>query len=167
MNIKVIIVWGLAVLIFAGIGLFGYLNQNLLYATDENFTPKNDTEILHTCKSTLEFGESLYRFSVKDEVIDRLAITYKSTTENIELYESASNINRAIMEGINGVTSAMSGGIADFSLTINVNVTDYDKEKIEEMTNDFTKLLMVIDSISSYDVYNQALAQLNTTYTCE
>ena len=170
MNIKVVVVWAIAIVLFAGIGIFGYFNQDLLLLEEEpTYIPIMDNASeKHTCIATLEGGVSTYMFEINDSVIEKVSITYKATAGNLELYEAASNINQVISgEKLNGMSTVMYGGISDFSLMVNVNPNEYDKARVEAMTTDYEKLSMIIDSISSYDLYRQAISQIGNTYTCE
>ena len=170
MNIKVVVVWAVAIVFFAGIGIFGFFNQDILLLEEEpTYIPiiDNDSE-KHSCTATLESGQSTYLFEIKDNVIEKVSITYKANAENMELYESASNINQVISsEKLNGMSTVMYGGIGDFSLMVNVDPNEYDKARVEAMSTDYEKLSIIIASISSYDLYRQAISQIGNNYTCE
>lgn len=170
MNIKVVVAWAIAIVFFAGVGIFGYFNQDLLLLDEEpTYIPITDDDSeSHTCKAVLENGESTYLFQIRDNVIEKVSITYKANAENMELYEAASNINQVIsMEKLNGMSTVLYGGISDFSLMVNVDPNEYDKGRVEEMSADYEKLSMIIDSINSYDLYKQAINQFGNTYICE
>ncbi|MCH5166268.1 MAG: hypothetical protein J1F35_00110 [Erysipelotrichales bacterium] len=169
MNIKVVIVWSFAIVLLFGLGLLGYLNQDILLFKDEPYVPIVDEGTSSvTCTNIKDAYESTYRFSLKNDVIDRISIIYKNKEENIDAYTSASNINQAITsEKLNGLSALMSGGTSDFSLTVIVNPSDYNKARVEEMTEDYSRILMVIDSITDLDSYKQAINQDGNTYTCE
>lgn len=170
MNIKVVIVWAFAIVLFAGIGIFGYFNQNLLLIDDSKpYVPitDNDSES-HTCRAVLPGGESIYLFQIRDNIIEKISITYKANAENLELYEAASNINQVISgEKLNGMSTVIYGGVSDFSLMVNVNPNEYDKARVESMSTDYEKLSMIIDSINDYQLYQQAISQIGNNYTCE
>ena len=168
MNIRLIIIWSFAIILLAGLGIIGYFNQDLLLIDDEPYIPivNSETKSL-TCTLNKDTETSTYRFEIKDNLIERISLTYKTNIENVDTYTSASNINEAVAyDGINGVSVVMYGGVSDFSLTLNVNVNDYDKAKVESLTEDFTRLSMVIDTINDYDTYKKALAQIGE-YKCE
>lgn len=170
MNIKVVVVWAIAIIIFAVIGIFGYFNQDLLLLEeDQNYTPIMDNNLeKHTCTAFLDGGQSTYIFEINNKVIEKVSITYKTTVEDIEKYETASNINQVISsEKLNGMNAVMYGGTSDFSLMININPNAYDKARVEAMSSDYEKLSMIIDSINSYSLYQQAISQTGNLYTCE
>ena len=169
MNIKVVIIWSFAIILLFGLGLIGYFNQDLLLFDNEPSSPLIDNDASNlTCTSENSGYSSTYSFIIKENKIERVSITYKTNVENIDAYTVASNINQTVsVQKINGVSAIMYGGISDFYLTVNVNVNDYDKASIESMSNDFSYLSMVIDSINEYHVYKQAIDQIGITYTCE
>lgn len=170
MNIKVVVVWAIAIVLFAGIGIFGYFNQDLLLLEEEpTYIPITDDDSeTHTCTATLAGGQSTYLFEIREGIIEKVSITYKANSENLELYESAANINQVISgEKLNGMSTVMYGGVSDFSLMVNVDPNEYDKARVEAMSTDYEKLSMIIDSINTYDLYHQAISQIGNTYTCE
>lgn len=170
MNIKVVIVWAFVVVIFAGIGIFGYVNQDLLLIQDNDvYVPKTeDNTEAKKCIATLATGQSDYRFTIKDDQIQKVVIGYNASQENIENYEAATNINRIINEQkVQGVTAILYGGVSDFVLSLTVTVNNYDKATIESLREDFNKLSILIDSINDYSSYQTAISNLGNAYTCE
>ncbi len=170
MNIKVVVAWAIAIVFFAGIGIFGFFNQDLLLLEeDPTYIPITDDDSeKHTCKTNLAGGESTYLFEIKDNKIEKISITYKANQENLELYEAASNINQVIStEKLNGMSTVMYGGVGDFSLMVNVDPNEYDKGRVEAMSSEYEKLSMIIDSINDYSLYQQAINQMGNSYICE
>ena len=170
MNIKVVIIWGFAIIILAGLGAFGYFNQDLLLLEEEEYIPApSPSSISKTCRSTTDNGESIYKFTIKDDLVNVIWISYTTKVSDLEGYEAANSISNEITsKTLNGITSAgLQGGSADYSLKIQFNPKEYDKARVEELTNEFSKLSMVIDSIDDYETYKLALANLGGTYICE
>lgn len=170
MNMKVVIVWGFAIVLLAGLGLFGYFNQDLLLIDDNEYVPMAAPEATSKiCRASSDESDSIYNFTIKDNVISTVVITYKAKSMDLEGYEAASTIAGEIQEKrLNGVTSAgLSGGTSDYSLRIQFNPKEYDKVRVEELTNEFSKLSMVIDSINDYNTYKTAISQIGNNYTCE
>ncbi len=170
MNIKVVFFWGLAVLFFAVVGIFGYMNQDLLLVVDDTPYEPEVKEITknYTCKSVTGMNESTYSFLVVNDKLEKVTMTYKTLIEDVDGYASASSINNTINFGqINGMVSTLTGTGADFQLTVSFDPSNYDKNPVEEMSSDYTKLLMVVDSIDNYDTYVQAISNQEIEYTCE
>lgn len=166
MNIKVVIVWAFAIILLAGIGFFGYINQDLLILEDKEYVPIVAPEATSkTCTLKTETSDSTYRFTIKNEEVSAVWISYATKIADIEGYEMASKIATEITSGqIKGLASpGLQGTSSDFSLSVQFNPKDYDKARVEELTPEFTKLNMIIDTISSYDVYKQAIPY----YICE
>lgn len=170
MNMKVVIVWAFAVVLLLGIGIFGYFNQDLLLLNEEIPAPTPSTQVNNKiCKLETENFISNYSFTIKNNIIDNVWITYTTKISDIPGYEIANNIiNEINSKKLNGVSSpGLQGGTTDYSIRIQFNPKEYDKVRVEELTNEFSTLKMVIDSISDYDIYKQALSNLDTTYVCE
>lgn len=171
MNIKVVIVWIFAIILLFGLGIIGYLNQDLLLLKEDTYIPKpidGASSQTKTCTATLANATSTYNFTIDNDKITTLTMIYKANNEDMDGYASASNINQFInVEKVDGVSAIMSGSTIDFSLTVNVLINNYDKARVEELNADFTKLSMVIDTIDDYETYKQAMANLGATYTCE
>lgn len=167
---KVVIVWAFAVVVLLGVGLFGYFNQDLLLLTDDEYVPAPVTEsVSKSCKLVGDTYDSSYNFTIKDGVISTVLISYTAKTSDLAGYESANLIVGEISnKNLNGIVyQGFQGGVSDFSVRIQFNPREYDKVRVEELTTDFSNLKMVIDSINSYDVYKQALANLSSGYVCE
>ena len=59
MNKKLVVVWIFVIVIFVGLGLFGYLNQDLLVDDSINnaYVPVSNTNTTnYTCTGTIERG---------------------------------------------------------------------------------------------------------------
>lgn len=168
MNIKVVIVWIFVIILLFGLGLLGYMNQDLLIVPDDNYTPIVDDVKTITCSRQTNEYESTYRFSIKNDVIDKVSIMYKTNIEDINAYTSASIINKTILsEKLTGLRVSMNGGLSDFSLNVDVDLSNYDKIHVEEMSDNYNRLLMVIDSITDIESYKETLSYTGNTYTCE
>ena len=119
MNIKVVIIWGFAIIILAGLGAFGYFNQDLLLLEEEEYIPApSPSSISKTCRSTTDNGESIYNFTIKDDLVNVIWISYTTKVSDLEGYEAANSISNEITsKTLNGITSAgLQGGSADYSL---------------------------------------------------
>lgn len=170
MNMKVVIVWAFAVIVLLGVGLFGYFNQDLLLLKEETYVPTPVSQAtIRTCKLTSDAFESVYSFTIKDAVINNVMISYTTKSTDLEGYEAANLIVGEISnKTLNGINSpGMQGSTSDYSIRIQFNPKEYDKVRVEELTSEFSKLKMVIDSINNYDTYKQALSNLDSLYVCE
>ena len=145
------------------------MNQDLLETPDDTYVPigaEGTKSVI--CSRVTDDYESKYNFEIKDDTINRIAIMYKTNVEDIDAYSAASSINQIISyQKLQGLSVTMYGGLTDFSLNVNVNPSDYDKARVEEMSDDFSKILMVIDSITDIELYKKALEFDGNTYTCE
>ncbi len=170
MNIKVVVIWALAIVLFFALGIFGMLNQDLLLTDTENtYTPKPvENANKKTCSATLPTGTSAYDFVLNANTlnIERLVITYRATTSDINIYTAASNINNA---NINGISTNLSGTSGDFVLIVQVNLATLDKTMVDNMLNDFLTLSMDIENITNYDTYKMSLqnAFATSSYQCD
>lgn len=170
MNMKVVIVWAFAVVVLLGVGLFGYFNQDLLLLKDEEYIPTPVAQsTVKSCKLVSDSFESNYSFTIKEDVISTVMITYTTKVSDLSGYEAANlivgDISNKLLNGI--VYQGFQGGTSDYSIRIQFNPREYDKVCVEELTNEFSSLKMVIDSITNYDTYKQAISNLDPLYVCE
>lgn len=174
MNIKVVIVWGFAVILFLGIGIFGYFNQDILVNPEENVptNPENRVEYdTKKCIGTNDYGNITYTFRINPttNAIERLNIQYQAVVENIDIYADVANLNKIVNEQrINGITSQIYGTSKDVQLNLNVNLLDYDKESVNNINQDLIKSNMVVSSTTDYNEYQSIMAStLNLEFTCD
>ncbi len=175
MNIKVVIVWGFAVIVFLAIGIFGYFNQDLLRGPSENSNTnphENEIEyITKSCVGTNDSGNITYTFSVNPStnIIERLNIRYQSVVENLDIYADAATINQKVNEKqYRGVTAQIYGTSKDVQLNLNINLLDYDKTNLDTMNQDLLKVGMFVDNIKDYNEYQSSItSRLNREFTCD
>lgn len=163
MNVKLVIAWVFAIIVFAIFGVFGYMNRDLLVKDDSNtdFTPiVNNEVIVHNCKKETNKGTLNYKYIVRDNKIEKTTVTFTAREVNLSDYISANNINNLVSEG---VTTSLKNGSADFiiSVTIDHNINSYDFTSIQ---SDLNNLEM---SLSKIDDYENAKINLGTSFTCE
>lgn len=174
MNIKVVIVWGFAVVAFLGIGIFGYFNQDILTKPEDSVPSTNENRVEYDTKScigTNDYGNITYTFRINPGTngIERLNIRYQAVVENIDIYADASNVNKIISEQrINGVTSQIYGTSKDVQLNLNVNLLNYDKDTISNLNQDLLKSNMIVSPTTDYTEYQNIIAStLNIEFTCD
>lgn len=164
MNIKLIIFWVFSIIVFTIIGVFGYVNQDLLHirdVLDEESKPVVDENIVvHNCKSVLEKGDIAYKYIIKDNKIDKTSVTFEATNVKVDDYMLATNINNFSSEGI---TTSLSNGALDFKLVVTMDhsISSYDFTSIQEDLNGLGINLNKIDN------YNDVVISLGDTFTCE
>lgn len=74
MNVKLVIAWVFAIIVFAIFGVFGYMNRDLLVKDDSNtdFTPiVNNEVIVHNCNKETNKGTLNYKYIVRDNKIEK------------------------------------------------------------------------------------------------
>ena len=162
MNKKLVVVWIFVIVIFVGLGLFGYLNQDLLVDDSINnaYVPVSNTNTTnYTCTGTIERGSLSYKFSAIDDNIKSINIVYTATSGTVDDYTSAVNLSNA---SIKGMTVVLSGEINNFSLVIMVNMSSLDTTSLATYQDDLDKLSIVVKQLPSYTKYIESLS----TYTC-
>lgn len=167
MNRNLVIVWILVILAFVGIGIFGYLNQDLLINVDtDTYVPKaGDKEITKVCKNKTDESLITYTFTLENDKVTKLTITYQAENGNLNGYTSASNINNASVEGMSQI---LSGGVVDYGLNVIVNFDKLDNATLEQYTQDLLVLKMIIDpSIENFEGYKAAINSIHDGYICE
>lgn len=167
MNIKVVLVWVLAIIIFAILGVFGLVNQNLLLTKNQEPYVPSAGDNTKSCRKKVGNGESSYIFTIDDTTneITHVTITYKATSLDQNVYAAAQLINNT---SINGIEANLSGTSIDFALVLNINVKSFDKVSADNLTDSFMALSMVVDNITDYNAYKQAINALaGSLYTCD
>ncbi|HOB25712.1 MAG TPA: hypothetical protein PLB45_01425 [Bacilli bacterium] len=162
MNKKLVVVWIFVIVIFVGLGLFGYLNQDLLVDDSINnaYVPVSNTNTTnYTCTGTIERGSLSYKFSAIDDNIKSINIVYTATSGTVDDYTSAVNLSNA---SIKGMTVVLSGEINNFSLVIMVNMSSLDTTSLATYQDDLDKLSIVVKQLPSYTKYIESLS----SYTC-
>lgn len=169
MNMKVVVVWGFAILLLAVVGIFGFLNQDLLKSPtdfDKPYVPALDTEGKSmVCSIMRDNGNSSYRFILdgKTNNIASVYISYSISNADIDTYTSANNLNNAT---ISGLTTNISGSSTDFAIDITANVGQLDTVALEESATDLSKLGIIIENITDYDIYKSVLLA-SDAYICD
>ena len=171
MNIKVIIVWLFAIVIVGGIGVFGYVNQDLLVDQGkEVYTPStgNKDAVNYFCSKTTDAYDSTYTFELNKETnqITNVLITYNSKVTNLEAHTAATNITGY---DINGVRPTLNGTVGSFMFMVNVNTTNFDQTMLDTLSPEFQKLGMLISNEPDFNTYVSALNNSTTGehYTCQ
>ncbi|MDE6292775.1 MAG: hypothetical protein K2L98_03755 [Bacilli bacterium] len=169
MNMKVVVVWGFAVIVFAGLGIFGLLNRDILQSPPDlnaPYVPIGDTEGKSmVCSNIRDNGNSSYRFTL-DETTNQILsvnISYSASNVDLDTYSAATNLNNSV---INGVQFALSGSSTDFVLIITANIGSMDTAALEGVADDLSKLGIIIEGITDYETYKTALASVGA-YTCD
>ncbi len=179
MNTKLIVVWIIAIVVFAGIGLFGMANQHLLEEDIPSPTPTPNpqgttTEPVNTthtvsCVASMPNGNSSYTFTISDATnsITNLTIGYQALSAVDYIYSSAQNLTNI---NINGITTNITGTESDFSLQINVDMENYDSTLVSNYQSDLTNVYAVINNtqdVTSYEaLINSVVSNLGSVYNC-
>ena len=172
-NIKVVIVWGLAIVILFGIGIFGMNNQDLIHLEDPYVPIAIEKKAEDKkCSATFENGQTIFEFVGIDEenggVVNKFSVTYKTISTDIEGYTIATKINDFITENnISGLTSLLSGGIDDYQIKVIVDRNLVNVEALASIAEDLNRLNIKIDNISSYDGYTSYITGADPRFTCE
>ena len=165
-NMKVVIFWVLIIFVFVGLGLFGYLNQDLVQnKEDEPFVPQVNTEKLVSCKTTVERGDIQYDFSLnQDDSIKDVRIVYIAKDGTIDDYASATSLSKINVLGVN---PSLQYEYNNFMLTLLLTINKFDANNIVSYKQYLDDLKIVIINEQNLDNYKN---NLNTTYgsvSCE
>lgn len=169
MNTRLIIVWIFAVVLLLGIGLFGYVNRDLIAMDEvENYKPEETKQVnIKTCNLILDKGQATYMFQIDNDVIVKYSASYKTSVEDLDKYQITSNINNALSTDVNGITPVFSGGISDFSILINVDSMTYDKDKVGLSSEGLKKLNLIISDINNFEIFKSQIDAISLPFTCD
>lgn len=173
MNIKLIIVWLFAIVVIAGIGVFGLVNQDLLVEQDKdvyNAGPLGTDENTRKCEKNITDATSSYTFEIDPETnqITKITLTYNTLNQSgdFERYTAAESIVNANM---NGVNAKLEGTDTSFIFMATIDLATYDRASVELLNEEFNKLHMIVDGTTDYNAYVTAIndGEQGNPYVCE
>lgn len=169
MNGRLIIIWLFAVILFFGLGMFGYINRDLFKEEEpQEYVPKVEEEHVKNCNLILEQGQSIYQFFINEDKITKYSVTYEATQEDIIAYEAATNINNELYANpIDGVTVVFNGTLSDFKMILVVDLENVNVEKSVNIMDQLRKLNIQILNIDNYEEFQTRIDELNGSYSCE
>lgn len=167
-NFKVVIAFIIFIFIFAGIGLFGLFNKDLIQPKEEQtttkFVPVVNSENSMSCTGNALRGSLKYDFILNnDNSIKNIRITYTAIEGTQEDYQAAKTLSSMSVVGTN---STIQNEYNNFVLMMYINKTSIDIEALLEYKPYFDKLGILIDKTSSYDEYHTILNNLSNL-SCE
>lgn len=170
MNTKVVVVWAFIIAIFALLGIYGYVNRDLLKNVEqEDFQPIVDAENKHECVATLDRGKITYTFANNDSnQITNLYIEYKNTlnvenSDTISDYTNAANLSNMSVKGIDAL---IDGGISNFSLKLFINQDEYDADALSSQQLALDQLKIHITKEKDYESYKALLTASYDNIEC-
>ena len=166
-NFKVVITFIIFIFIFAGIGLFGLFNKDLIQTKEETttkFVPVVNSENSMACSGDVLRGSLKYEFILTPEnSIKSLRITYTAKEGTTEDFADATTLNTMNVVGVN---TTIQNEYNNFVLMIYINRNNVDINALLEYKPFFDKLGIIVDTTTSYGEYNTLLGTLNNL-TCE
>ncbi len=164
-NLKVVIFWSIFVFIFAGLGIFGAMNQDLLEEKEpEVITPVIQNDNTKTCNASYERGNIEYTFLLDQAGnIDKLKINYKATNGNVDDYTAAANLSNINTPGIE---ATIQGEIANFTLITYIKYKELDFASISGNMGEFNTLNMIVENTTNLSNYVSLIQSKYTTYDC-
>jgi hypothetical protein len=174
MNIKVVLIWAFVVIVCFGIGIFGYVNRDLIVSVNDTDSDTKIEQVEYTSKScyaTTSDATVTYTFRINpsSNQIERLFVKYEAKSENLDAYVAAANINQTVNDSeIYGVNTQLYGTSSDVVLNLNVNLLEYDSNAISELNTDLSTVNMLVDHITDYSSYQNAInSSLGLTFNCD
>lgn len=171
-NIKVVVLWLFFIVLFGGLGLFGYLNRDIIEDLPDDksvYQPKVNSKIVYNCVTTLDRGNVSYKFLLNEtNLINSLQITYISNTktssnEDIDDYTHAANLSNMDVDGIDTI---INGSIGDFSLQLFVNINAYNENTLASSNSELSALNILITKETNYESYSNLLSAAYPNTTC-
>lgn len=166
-SFKVIVVWLLFIFTFACLGIFGFLNQDLLKnkENEEVFVPNVNSENAIACSTELERGTLKYDFVLNtDNTIKNVRIAYTAKNGIQEDYDVAKSLQEL---KVLGIESTIQGGYNDFLFIMYINMTNTDISTLLNYKETYEKLGIVIENTNNYTEYNNILHTIHSSIKCE
>ena len=159
-NLRVVIFWSIFIFIFAGLGIFGYLNQDLLKEKTPEIVPVVDN-VIPKCDVTMERGTASYQFLVNATGnISTIKIIYDlnyGTQEEYDAYDYlVANMN------VPGIKIDVNNAIATFIIDNNT----LDTEALAQYANQTSLIELIIQKGTDYNSYKGLLQSTFPNVTC-
>jgi hypothetical protein len=165
-NLKVVIFWSIFIFIFAGLGIFGAMNQDLLQEqAPDVFVPVVQSNNTKKCSATLERGNIEYLFSLdENNNIKNTRITYNAVNGIVDDYISADTLAKM---GVLGIDSTIQNDITNFTLMLFVNNSNLDIQNLQTYKPNYEQLNIAIESITNVEEYSILLNSKYQSIICE
>ena len=165
-NLKVVIFWCVFIFIFAGIGIFGAMNQDLLQDEKPDvYVPVVRGDNNKTCSATLERANIVYTYKLdENNKVTNVNIVYSAINGNIDDYEHAANLANLTVAG----TSAnIRDEINNFTFMLMVNLNGLDVNALSQYQTQIDGLNLVVKDSTNYNDYLEEFKNRYTTYKCD
>lgn len=165
-NLRVVIFWCVFIFIFAGIGIFGAMNQDLLQDEKPDvYVPVVRGDNNKTCSATLERANIVYTYKLdENNKVTNVNIVYSAINGNIDDYEHAANLANLTVAG----TSAnIRDEINNFTFMLMVNLNGLDVNALSQYQTQIDGLNLVVKDATNYNDYLEEFKNKYTTYKCD
>lgn len=165
-NLKVVIFWSIFIFIFAGLGIFGAMNRDLLEEkAPEVFVPVVQSDNTKKCSATIERGTIEYLFSLdENNNIKNTRITYNAVNGIVDDYIAADAISKM---NVLGIDSTIQNDITNFTLMLFVNNKNLDIQNVQTYKANLDALNLTIEGVTNINEYNILLNNKYQSITCE
>ena len=165
-NLRVVIFWCVFIFLFAGIGIFGAMNQDLLQDEKPDvYVPVVRGDNNKTCSATLERANIVYTYKLdENNKVTNVNIVYSAINGNIDDYEHAANLANLTVAG----TSAnIRDEINNFTFMLMVNLNGLDVNALSQYQTQIDGLNLVVKDSTNYNDYLEEFKNKYTTYKCD
>ena len=164
-NSKVVIFWIIFIFVFAGLALFGMLNQDLIENKDEQpFIPVVNSEIVKSCTATVDRGSIRYDLILSDSSnIKNTRIIYTANNGTIDDYAAATSLYNS---DILGLDKSLQNEYTNFTLMLMYQINSIDMTKLSTFQSYVDELNIVINNNTSVDAYVDLLNDKYGTVQC-
>ena len=149
-NLRVVIFWSIFIFIFAGLGIFGAMNQDLLQEKQPDVIIPVITQDTKTCKGSLERGSVEYMFTTDNDKLNKLRITYTATNGSIDDYAAAANLSNIQFPG---VEATIQNEVSNFTLIMYVDFNKLDFNNLVAEQAQLDALSLVVQNVTDYNSY--------------
>ena len=164
-SFRVVIIWVVVIVLFAGMAIFGLMNQDLLKhdEDEQNFIPNVATENSMSCTAYIDRAKIIYDFVLTDNSkIKSLRIAYNAINGTTEDFEAANRIQALSVNGFNGT---IQNEYTNFLLMMYLN-EDLDYQTLSSNSTYFNDLYLVLSNVTTYSEYNTLLLNKYNNIKC-
>ena len=164
LNIKLIAFWATVIFIFAALGIFGYLNQDLIPKKEDAYVPKIEGNN-RICSYENKLANVEYTFSLnEDNSVKSVAIKYSSKSGDALEYAKLNEISGLSVSGIN---STFEGDVSNFTLMLFIKPDGLDYSTLNNYISKYNDMKIIIINSANYNTYIDAFNENNILVTCQ
>lgn len=166
MNMRLVVVWAAAIVLFAAAGLFGYVVKDTQIDEDryKDIIQDEVDYVEHVCSGKNSNANISYIFQVKsDNLIKKMSISYQTLLSSPKLDSSAESLKGHNASGIESAYNFDSEH--RFKLSVTITPSLLSEQTLSIIKDDVDTLGILVKNETNFDEYVNSIKKLGS-YTC-